>query len=127
LADFERLMRFKGRKPDAYRERGFLRLRQCEWKKAIADLDEAIRLRPDNADTWCHRAYCWIQLKEYDKAIKDADEALRLNPSLTYARRLRKQAEEANAPQRIQRNPEAPGILPRKNLGSGAAPVSQGQ
>jgi tetratricopeptide (TPR) repeat protein len=69
----------------AYRRRGFRRLREEEYDRAIQACAEAIRLNGQNARAFAMRGQVWFDKEEYDKAIEDFGEVIRLDPDNTSA------------------------------------------
>jgi cell division protease FtsH len=68
-----------------YVDRGFERIQEGSFDKALGYFDDALKLDPKNARAFYGRGATWHSLDEIERAICDYDAAIRLDPSLSRA------------------------------------------
>jgi serine/threonine protein kinase/tetratricopeptide (TPR) repeat protein len=84
-ADFHRAMGLLEGRPDAsaryviHVDRGVLRIRQQDYRKAIEDLKSAIALRPDQYQAYLNLARAYQEQRRFDEAESQLDEAIRID------------------------------------------------
>lgn len=64
--------------PYSYAERGHVRMRQQNWKGALADFDKAISIDHTDADDWLNRGLVKEKLKDFNGALNDITQAIKL-------------------------------------------------
>jgi tetratricopeptide (TPR) repeat protein len=64
--------------PYSYEERGFIRMKNSNWKGALADFNEAVVLEPNEPDNWLNRGITKEKLKDFAGAMEDYAQAIKL-------------------------------------------------
>ncbi len=82
LDEYDAALRLNPQYPEAYNDRGNVKIFLGQYEEALKDCNEALRLNPQDAAAYLNRGSAKIYLGQYEEALKDCNEALRLNPQL---------------------------------------------
>ena len=71
--------------PYGYRQRGYRRLINNQFDKAVQDFTMAIKLKPEDAESWLNRAIAYDKMGKYENAYRDYSQTIELEPSFAKA------------------------------------------
>ncbi|TRX60789.1 tetratricopeptide repeat protein [Fulvivirga sp. M361] len=66
--------------PYPYRQRGYRRIKEGNFKGALADLDSALFLNNSDVETWLNKGIALAKLKLWQEAVKSYSQAIDLAP-----------------------------------------------